>query len=207
MGFDTNVGNTSLRALALALFPSMKWRHHGIGVLQGYVIENVNPEIRLHIWDPKLLKPGMDISGDIHDHRFSFRSHVLCGSVGHEIITPHEDECGEWGMLKLTHARLAKENNYHGPTEPLSGRFSIERSLTVIPQGCSYRFQRSLFHRSVLIGGTVVTCVEKYDQREDVSARILHPLNNPPVMAFGHEMDWSIIGPVIERAEKMLSAT
>lgn len=196
---EVNRCTPAMRAMALALFSSLKWRHHGIGVLQGYVVEDCEPEVRLHVWAPSLLKPGMDVSGDIHDHRFDLVSHVLCGQVGHEEITPQEDDDGEWAMLKLTHARAAKENAYHGPTEALPGRFSVRRSSFVIDQGHTYRFPAARFHRSPILPGVAVTCVEKHRQ-SSASARILHPVATPPVMAFGHEMDWKVVGPVLQEA-------
>lgn len=172
---DKNRGHEAMRALALALFPSMQWRHHGIGVLQGYVCENVEPEVRLHVWAPELVKPGMDESGDIHDHRFDMVSHVLVGTVGHEEIFPHEDADGAWAMLKLTHARAAKETAFHGPTETLIGRFNASRTSMVIPAGQSYRFPRGKFHRSPVLPGVAVTCVEKAQpidrRREDPPPR------------------------------------
>ena len=201
---DKNRGHEAMRALALALFPSMTWRHHGIGVLQGYVCENVEPEVRLHVWAPELVKPGMEGSGDIHDHRFDMVSHVLAGAVGHEEIFPHEDAGGDWSMLKLTHARAAKETAFHGPTETLIGRFAVSRASMVIPAGNSYRFPRGKFHRSPVLSGVAVTCVEKHNQSTD-AARILHPVHEPPVMAFGHEMDWSVVGPVLRHATEALS--
>lgn len=203
---DKNRGHEAMRALALALFPSMSWRHHGIGVLQGYVCENVEPEVRLHVWAPELVKAGMDVSGDIHDHRFDMVSHVLSGAVGHEEIFPSEDAGGDWRMLKLTHARAAKETAFHGPTENLIGRFTVSRASMVISEGHSYRFPRGKFHRSPVLPGVAVTCVEKHNQSTE-AARILHPVGEPPVMAFGHDMDWSIIGPMLKRAAAALGAT
>jgi hypothetical protein len=195
----------AMRAMALALFPSLSWRHHGIGCLQGYVVEDVEPEVRLHIWAPELLKDGMDVSGDIHDHRFDLVSHVLCGSVGHEEIIPEDADDGEWSMLSLTHARAAKETGYHGPTRPLSGRYHVRRNSFVFAEGYSYHFPAGRFHRSTIVGGVAVTCVEKHRQSA-ASARILHPLAAAPVMAFGHEMNWSVIGPVIQIAREALSS-
>jgi hypothetical protein len=196
---ERNRSNGAMKAMALALFPEMQWRHHGIGVLQGYVAEDREPEVRLHVWDRALLKPGMDVSGDIHDHRFDMVSHVLCGGIAHEEIIPEEADDGAWAMLKLTHARAAKESAYHSPTEPLPGRFRARRLAFVIEPGYTYRFPAGRFHRSPVLTGTAVTCVEKHNQTT-ASARILHPVSVPPVMAFGHEMDWSIIGPVLQRA-------
>jgi hypothetical protein len=198
-----NSANTAMRAMALSLFPSMSWRHHGIGVLQGYVVENIEPEVRLHVWAPELVKPGMDVSGDIHDHRFDLVSHVLAGAVGHQEIFPIEDPSGNWAMLKLTHARAAKETGYHGPTEALPGRFRTTRDSMVIYAGHSYRFPRGRFHRSPVLPGIAVTCVEKHNQSTD-AARILYPVAKPPIMAFEHEMDWSLVGPILQRATKVL---
>ena len=202
---ERNRAVASMRAMALSLFPHLEWRHHGIGVLQGYVVEGKEPEVRLHVWDRALVKPGMDVSGDIHDHRFDLVSHVLCGAVAHEELFPEEDkEHGGWAMLKLTHARAAKDTGYHGPTEELPGRFSVRRNARIIDAGYSYRFPQGRFRRSPVLAGTSVTCVEKHNQ-SNASARILYPVNVPPVMAFGHDMDWSVIGPVLQRARDMLA--
>jgi len=203
---ERNRSVAALKAMVLALFPTLEWRHHGIGVLQGYVAEDAEPEVRVHVWDRALLKPGMDVSGDIHDHRFDLVSHVLVGAVAHEEIIPVSNDAGDWAMLKLTHARAAKENAYHGPTEPLPGRFGVLRSAHVIEAGNTYRFPAGRFHRSPVLSNTAVTVVEKHNQTS-ASARILHPLETPPVMAFGHEMDWAVIGPVLQRAREKLEAS
>jgi hypothetical protein len=192
-----------MREMALALFPQLTWRHHGIGVLQGYVVENVAPEVRLHVWAPELLKPGMDVSGDVHDHRFDMISHVLVGAVGHEEICEQPDEFGDWKMYALTHARAAEDTAYHGPTTPLAGHFTVSRESLVIPAGYTYRFPRGKFHRSPLSGGVTVTCVEKHNQ-SDSPARVLHPVAVPPVMAFGHEVNLELVGRVLIRAQEAL---
>lgn len=44
------------------------WRHHGIGLLQAYVLEGPI-EYRVHVWHPELRFVDDD-SGMIHDHRF-----------------------------------------------------------------------------------------------------------------------------------------
>ena len=200
---ERNETTQAMKAMVLALFPGLSWRHHGIGCLQAYVAEDVEPEVRVHVWSPKLLKPGMDESGDIHDHRFDLISHVLVGAVGHEELFPEEDADGDWAMLSLTHARAAKETGYHGPTTPLPGRYSVHRNSMLIPAGSSYRYPAARFHRSAILPGVAVTCVEKHKQTS-ASARILHPVARPPVMAFGHDMDWAVIGPVLQEATEAL---
>lgn len=206
-----NWANTAMKSMALALMPHISWRHHGIGVLQGYITEAtehhgfVGVETRLHIWAHELLKPGMNVSGDIHDHRFDMVSHVLCGAISHEEIFAEEYPGGPWSMLALTHARAAKETGYHGPTRTLPGKYAIRRNNYYIVAGDTYQYPKEQFHRSPITENDfAVTLVEKHNQSAN-AARILYPTDKPPVMAFGHEMDWAIVGPVIERAKRMLA--
>jgi hypothetical protein len=194
----------SMRALVLATIDRIDFRHHGIGVLQGYVVEGCEPEIRVHIWSKRLLKPGMDVSGDVHDHRFDMVSHVLYGTVLHEELIPSANPDGDHTMMALTHARAAAETNYRGPTTPLGGRYSVERKLHKIHAGFSYSFPARRFHHSPHTGsGVAVTVVEKWQQRED-PARLLYPVDYEPVMAFGHAPDKSLIQSVIETAKESL---
>lgn len=202
-----NPAMQSMRALARQAMRSMQWRHHGIGVLQGYLSEGTLPEIRIHIWSRMLAKPGMDISGDAHDHRFDMVSHVLHGVVAHEELKPIAAPDGDHRMLALTHARAAAENKFHGPTEDLEGTFKVERRLHRIEAGNSYTFPALEFHRSPLLGGPdalAVTVIEKHNQQDDVRARILYPAAHPPVMAFGHDMDQALIREVLDRAHGAL---
>ena len=202
-----NAAAPAMRAMVLHAMDAMKWRHHGIGVLQGYLAEGTAPEVRVHVWSRRLLKPGMDVSGDAHDHRFDMVSHVLCGAVVHEELTPIEALHGDHRMLALTHARAAADNNFHGPTEELPGTYRVRRNLLVIEAGYSYTFPALHFHRSPLFGNDVaVTVVEKHRQQENVRARILYPAAHPPVMAFGHDMDSGLVASVLAHAKSALES-
>jgi hypothetical protein len=203
-----NDGHAAMRALVLHAMAGMHWRHHGIGVLQGYLCEGGDPEVRVHIWSRRLLKPGMDVSGDAHDHRFDMVSHVLCGTIAHEELTPIPCDKGDHRMLALTHARAAADNKFHGPTEPLPGTFRVLRNLMHIEAGKSYEYPALRFHRSPLVGdGVAVTVVEKHRQQDEVRARILYPAAHPPVMAFGHDMDEALIASVLAEAKAALSGS
>lgn len=177
------------RAVAVLRSGTLRWRHHGIGVLQAYVLESQEGplEERLHIWSRSLLKPGIDESGDAHDHRFDMVSHVLFGTVGHTEILPVKDErAGQWTMMDLVHARAAgAENNFHAPMRATQGRFSIAERYQIIRAGELYRFPRGVFHRSP-VSGFAITWVEKRNQCA-TPARIIHPIDIPAVPAFGHE--------------------
>lgn len=195
----------AMRLMVKSLFPSLTWRHHGIGVLQAYVSEKTEPELRVHIWARELLKHGIENNGDIHDHRFDLVSHVLAGAVGHEEFLPTPQPGGPWRMMSLTHARAAKETGYHGPTTDLDGEYTVERNGMFIPAGCTYYFPASAFHRSMLgpRPDVAITVVEKRAQK-DVPARLLYTVPQTPVMAFGHDMDWAVVGPVLQRAYELL---
>lgn len=196
----------AMKALVLASLDQVDFRHHGIGVLQGYVLENCEPEVRIHIWSRKLLKPGMEESGDIHDHRFDMVSHVLCGSVEHEELLETADPNGDHTMMALTHARAAADTQYHGPTTPIKGLYSVERQRFTIHAGWSYTFKAQQFHHSPLpkdLEHVAVTCVEKWQQRE-AQARLLYPTAKEPVMAFGHKPDKATIAEVVAAAKKLL---
>lgn len=197
----------SMRALVLSALAGIKWRHHGIGVLQGYIREDQEPEVRIHVWSRRLLKPGMDVSGDVHDHRFSMVSHVLSGVVGHEEWIETADPAGDHTMMSLTHARAAAETQYHGPTTPLEGRYRVEKKLYMVERGLSYTFPAQRFHRSPLVVGpedVTVTCVEKIGQKS-VPARLLYPVAHEPVMAFGHTPDPKVVEEVLALAKERLS--
>lgn len=197
----------ALSALVLQALDTLEWRHHGIGVLQGYLLEGVEPEVRVHVWSKRLLKPGMDISGDAHNHRFDMVSHVLAGTIAHEVLLPIEAPDGDHRMLALTHARAAAENRFHGPTEELPGAFLVRGAMLHIRAGYKYTFPALYFHRSPLTGrddDVAVTVVEKHRQRDDVRARILYPATHPPVMAFGHDMDGELVASVLTQAKEAL---
>lgn len=55
----------------------MQWRHHGLGMLQAELSE----EVRVHIWHPALVSPGMAWPRCVHDHRFDITSAVVVGEI------------------------------------------------------------------------------------------------------------------------------
>lgn len=195
----------ALRALVRTLLPSLSWRHHGIGALQAYVTEGAGVETRVHIWDPRLIKPGMAESGSIHDHRFDMVSHVLVGAVGHEEWFTYPDAYGDHATLTVTHARAAAGTKFHGPIshDPTGQRYRASCNPIFIPAGHTYRFPALSFHRSP-VPAFAVTVVEKHNQR-GVPARVLHPIDRPPVMAFGHEMDAALAAELVQQAIKGLA--
>lgn len=197
----------SMRALVVASLDRINFRHHGIGVLQGYIVENSDPEIRVHIWSRKLLKPGMEVSGDVHDHRFDMVSHVIAGFVDHEEFNEFADPNGSYATMALTRCRAPGNILGHGPTAAIEGRFSVNRRRMRILAGHSYSFPSQKFHRSPLdensLGDLGITVVEKHRFLK-AQARLLYPIAREPVMAFGHIPDQELIRSVVESAKERL---
>lgn len=166
----------------------LNWRHHGIGVMQAYLEEGGSIEHRLHIWSRSLLKDGIDVSGNAHDHRFDMVSHVLFGAICNTEYELVESASGTWTTMTLVHARAAgAENNYHAPMQPTGKRYIAYPRARIIREGDKYHFPARHFHTSS-VGGFTITWVEKYNQSEE-PARIVHPIDIPAVPAFGHTPD------------------
>jgi hypothetical protein len=209
---EKNPAIKAMRALVLRALPSLVWRHHGIGCLQAYLVEDCEPEVRVHLWSPLLVKPGIQDSGDAHDHRFNMRSHVVAGVVGHTEMDAEENACGAWTSAECVNARAAgADNNYDGEVKPLGTQYSVREYRYRIREGLSYWFPHTIFHRSVLQGDAVaVTVVEKHTPHKETygvigPARILHPVDRPLVHAFGHDMDVALASRVVEEARAALA--
>ena len=111
--------------------PELRWRHHGIGLLQAYLVEGrpgaelalglSDTETRIHVWHPSLRLAGMDDSGLMHDHRFDLESRVLLGAMHDTEIhlsqiltmTDGKDESADGGerllVWKIQNARAKEE--------------------------------------------------------------------------------------------------
>ena len=166
------------RLMLAMLLPSLKWRWHGIGLLQGYIHEDSDRdgyELRAHIWSRALMLPGIAESGSAHDHRFLLQSTVLVGALEHTEFHLTRDDEGDHETWTFPHARLHTEAN-RGLMERTGERFWVKRRRLEITQGQRYRFERGAFHTSVPLSDLVVTLVEKFDQR-DVQARVIAPVS------------------------------
>jgi hypothetical protein len=174
MSTRTPVEVAELRMLVSRLLPSIGWRHHAIGVMQGYVMEDTDPELRVHIWHPDLVRCDVATDGGrIHDHRFNLRSTVLAGSLGHEEVLVDVDDDGDLVEYTVQHARKGA-----APLEPTGRTLRSARRSHVIPCGTTYEFPAGEFHRS-FVPEPAVTLVTKLDQKT-TSARVLFPRGCKP---------------------------
>ena len=168
-----------LRALALAALEApLRWRHHAVGMLQAYVREEREPEVRIHLWHHELVRTDLAIDGGRpHDHRFRLRSTVLAGAVDHEELHTYpvaEGEPAPWREYTVQHARAG--------AAPLVATGRRLRALVVpgtIRAGRVYEFPARAFHRSTP-RGLAVTLVTKVGQGTE-PARVLFPEGCAPV--------------------------
>jgi len=192
-----------LRATVARSMPHLQWRHHGIGVLQAYLVEDASKEVRVHVWHPSLVADGIESSGQIHNHRFHLRSTVLLGEIEHEEfhLRPDED-AGDWQRWTVFHARDPRNQNRPAP---VAGFYRAERITGVIGAAQTYLFSRGAFHRS-RVADWCVSLVTKHDQRDE-PAMILAPRGTTPLHGFlvaRPEVD--VAGVVREAAERLLQA-
>lgn len=179
-----------LAALAVETFKDIDWRHNGIGVLQGYVVDKGETESRFHIWHPSLMLPGMAEGGLYHDHRFDLLSHVLIGEIHHDELEVVPDPNGPYEFARVTNARKAKaqgghaDGEFHSEPERLGERFRLEHHPMVIGANNTYLFPKLAFHGSST-KGLAVTYVEKRNQ-EDIKARLIVPFGEEYTHAFAH---------------------
>lgn len=194
----------ALRMLLAYRLPSLQWRWHGIGALQAYLHESIARELRVHIWSPTLVLPGMAESGNAHDHRFALRSTVLVGSLRHTEWGLTPDPVGDHELYDFVHARLHTEQNRLAMRRT-GERCRVEKRGMTLNEGWRYTFARGAFHSSEPLSDIVVTLVEKVDQR-DVSARVVAPVGIPPVPAFSGRLEEHAdeVIALIERAEALL---
>lgn len=165
-----------------------QWRHTGLGLLQAYVTEGEGYECRIHVWDRELVKPGIEVSGNIHDHRFNMRATVLFGHIEHTELafrfdTDDKDFTPSHEVFHVTPARhaMTEYGRFDSELQRL-GACELETSVKhVIREGQAYHFPARQFHFAKS-AGLAVTVVEKYEQRG--TARIIAPLGIVPVHAF-----------------------
>jgi hypothetical protein len=178
-------GIWATRLLVASLLPTLKWRRHGIGALQAYVYEHSDRELRVHLWSPRLVVPGILESGNAHNHRFAMRSQVLIGTLlhtewqlraggGHELCN----------VFDFKHARLHKTDDDRTELSAIPGEVAVDKRSVMLQPGAEYTFERGAYHDSMPLSDVVVTLVEKFDQREE-RARVIAPAGKPPVPAFG----------------------
>lgn len=197
----------SLCGLVARLIPHLTWRHSGLGMLQAYVHEGAETEMRVHVWHPSLRREGIEESGLLHDHRFDLYSQVLVGTIDQNEYSLTPNSGGDWQLHEVVHARAAagRHGANDGIMTVLPERYTRWWRSVDVPPGFAYFFPKREFH-GTQIDGLVVTVVNKTNQ-EDVPARILAPYGKPVVHAFADPLPESAWAGPLEEARAALLKT
>lgn len=173
------------RAFVAKLIPFLTWRRHGIGCLQGYIYEGERQELRVHIWSRALMLDGIEESGNAHNHRFELESSVLYGSLLHtEYHLRRDDERGDHALFTFVPARQQTDEN-RSEMVPLEGRYEVRKHPMIVDAGWTYLHRRGCYHSTALNTDIAVTLVEKHEQLVNEQARVVAPVSQAPVPAFG----------------------
>lgn len=193
----------ALLAAFIATAPRDAWRHHGIGVLQAYVREGTDTEVRMHVWHPDLVRPGIRESGAIHDHRFDLVSHVVAGKLRERVFETRPDPDGEWEAWSVENARSAgAEKGFDGECLPTGSRFSARAHEREHHAGDRYTLARQVFHETIVDSELAVTlCVMRTKVGQ---ARLLVRHGEQPVHAFGAPASEAVIERVLREARQEL---
>lgn len=179
----------ALRATLAALLPILRWRHHGIGVLQSYIREGVELEVRVHLWHPSLVREGIVGQGDAHDHRFDLTSTVVHGVLRETLYQPVPSWIDDPGALARSYDAWHVENarsagpdkGFDGDTHPVTTGLRMWTVERVHEAGTTYTLGRGLFH-ATRVDALAITVCEMREKRGQ--ARLLVPHGTEPVHAF-----------------------
>lgn len=178
--------DSMLRATLVASWEGLRWRHHGVGALQAYLREHRDPEIRVHIWSPKLVRPGIIGHGNAHDHRFDLTSYVLVGGLRDTRYSVTADINGDWSVCSVENARSAgAAKNFDGEHGAPMFHGFVELDVREFGAGSSYWIPRGDFHSTETTAPLTVTVCAM--SRKKGLARLLVPRGEEPVHAFGEE--------------------
>ena len=195
-------------------FGKISWRHHGLGMLQGELSE----ELRIHLWHPMLRTIPYEGKRDVHDHRFRIDSYIAYGSivdVPHIVwftkdttatpgVRPSFPEFSERELYKLQpeqrwtledaweikHAKVQDGND----CKPL-GKVWVWRGPEITrQQGQTYAIDRREFHTTV-VTGFAITVVHR-SEFDEQPARILGGCHS----AINRDTPCETIGYVVDMA-------
>lgn len=165
----------------------VKWRQHGLGMLQGEITE----DIRVHLWHPKLRTLNIDGFRDVHDHRFTLTSYVAHGTIIDIPFTvtmgdarPGEGDTRGYGKpIEVYEIMHAKEQKIAGAgcstatQATLLGRGFVQRGEhKFYKAGSAYKIMRRDFH-TTRIEDLAITVVFREDF-DDKLARVLSTIGD-----------------------------
>jgi hypothetical protein len=158
----------------------LKWRHHGLGMLQAEFSE----ALRIHVWHLSLVCAEMAWPRCVHDHRFDLESAVVAGAVRDVLpdVRPFgpSHPSGGWQRAKMYEIEHAKNQDRlvkGGCSTATSARLLGEIVVTSAhaswerAAGTTYQVKRRVFHTTE-VDSLAVTVVHR-SNFDDALARVL----------------------------------
>lgn len=157
----------------------------------GFIQLKLNEEERMHFWHPSLTP---DVSEEeIHDHRYTFTSQILKGTMIHETWTFEQHMFGSHEMVDVScDPELPVTNPRKFTGHPIhTGTYH----LTV---GSSYKFPINEFHRTKT--ESCVSFLTREPDRKDF-ARVIRKKGEPEICPFSNpkpaEELWDVIATLL----------
>jgi hypothetical protein len=136
-------------------FHMINWRHHGLGMLQSEVTD----DIRIHVWHPELRTIPTDSLRSVHDHRFDIMSAVLIGEIEDvpwQVSTLRAFQRTSTNMFAIKHAKI--QDGVADDVTPLGEVWAAARTVRRFQAGEVYTIDRRVFHQTI-VHGLAVTVV------------------------------------------------
>jgi hypothetical protein len=177
---------TARALLAMSEFwdtPTRLWRHHGLGMLQSELDE----QLRVHVWHPRLRTFAFDDFRDVHDHRFDLTSLVVVGRIDDVHYRVREvdgryysDREPNTRMWAIVHAK-AQDRTPQIATD-LGAVHATQSACFTVGDGDWYRVPRREFHTTRV---------------DDLAVTLVHRthFDHEPARILGPRGDSGIIGP------------
>lgn len=158
----------------------------------GFIQLKINVEERLHFYHPEIM-PILD-QEEIHDHRYSFESTVIKGSLKNElfIFDKIENEKAKYGLFEVS---CKKEDAGHEPRF-LSGVKPIEITTFTCGHDQKYSLSHRAFHRIEYFEPTI-THLKRGNIIKDY-ANVIKEKDAPAVCPFSKVMTQDELWEIIE---------
>ena len=145
-------------------------RLHGNGFIQW----DIDRDTRLHVWSNRFVPMAQAIRTPIHDHTFSFESHVIKGLLYNKV----------YRLVGGDRYKVYRAVTRHGEdTRLVSDGMRvdlIEQGGQAVHSGERYTFPAGMFHESIPMTDPVITVMRKTDKQVTAAPHVLVPAEMEP---------------------------
>lgn len=177
-------------------------RVHGNGFIQ----LDLTDRVRLHAWGDRRI-PKQQVDVPLHDHVFSFDSHVLLGKLQDQLFDVHESETGPYRAH-----RAALRHGQDTILVPEGGRLDIVPGRTIVVRaGEMYHMPKGVVHQSTPLEASISIIVKDGPSlaQGGASPRVFVPVGTDVAIANDFDRDaaapkdllWQIIADIFDGRE------